>query len=212
MAIIPLGYLLIQGLKKKDKKTKEEDKGKNRCFDIKKLLDEKLKELTDLRGRVESEIKDKAREKVMEITEGTKTGDALVMLEKAEKEFERLKKLYEECMIDFNKNIFKAIIIENGLSDKKILDELNIEKTYTIKDKTIHNVELSKDLISKLQKSIADGPWFIKLWNSGGDDMTVIFKDKTFSVKISDRSSWNDAINFGKSIGVSEDELDFSVV
>jgi len=50
LAILPFGYLVAQSLRKK--RVTNEDDSDNRCFNIKKLLDEKLEELTDLKGQL----------------------------------------------------------------------------------------------------------------------------------------------------------------
>lgn len=110
LAILPFGYLAAQSLRKK--KTRENKEDGSKCFDIKKLLDAKLKELTDLKGRVKSEAKNKAKETIREAVDGTSAGEALGLIEKAEKEYGRLKKLYEECMVEFGVN--KRVIIVHG--------------------------------------------------------------------------------------------------
>lgn len=111
LAILPFGYLAAQSLKKKKAQGEEKEKDDSRCFNIKKLLDEKLKELTDLKGRLESEAKNKAKETMREAVQGTSAGEMLAMVEKAEKEYERLKKLYEECILEFGVNKKRVYII-----------------------------------------------------------------------------------------------------
>ncbi len=125
LAVLPFGFFVAQSLKKK--KTKEEKEDDSRCFDIKKLLDEKLKELTDLKGKLQSIAKDKAKEGIREAVQGTATGDTLALIEKAEKEYGRLKKLYEECMVGFG--VRKRIIIVHGCPS-------NVEKAMNLETRT----------------------------------------------------------------------------
>ncbi len=209
LAILPFGYLAAQSLK--NKKTKEDKKDGSQCFDIKKLLDKKLKELTDLRGRLESKAQGVAREKVRESVRGTPTGEMLALVEKAEKEYGRLKKLYEECIVEFGGHIFKGTIIENSLKDKGALDKVKIEKTYQSGDWVLYDVFVNGDQIPELSRSLADGPWYIHLWEPGKDDVKVIFKDKIFNIKFSDKSTWVDALAYGKSIGIPDEQLDFPI-
>lgn len=44
-----------------------------------------------------------------------------------------------------------------------------------------------------------------------GDKMKVVYKNKIFDLKISDKSTWADAMAYGRSIGIPEDQLDFVV-
>ncbi|TSC68777.1 MAG: putative Fe-S oxidoreductase [Parcubacteria group bacterium Gr01-1014_56] len=125
LAILPFGYLVVQSLK--NKKVKEEKKDDSSCFNLKKLLDEKLKELTDLRGKLESKAKGKAREALREGVKDTSAGDLLALLEKAEKEYGRLKKLFEECTLELkSKPQSVCILLENAKGE--ILLQLRDDK------------------------------------------------------------------------------------
>jgi hypothetical protein len=66
----------------------------------------------------------------------------------------------------------------------------------------------SAGTISELSSQLADGPWYAHFWKPGKDDVTIVFKDKVFAIKSSDRSTWADAIAHGRSIGIPESELD----
>lgn len=52
LAVLPFGFFVAQSFKKK--KTTEEKEDDSKCLNIKKLLEEKLKELTDLKGTLEN--------------------------------------------------------------------------------------------------------------------------------------------------------------
>ena len=54
LAALVLGYAGAQSLKKGKKTKKDEKRDDSRCFDIKKLMEEKAEELKDLKGRLES--------------------------------------------------------------------------------------------------------------------------------------------------------------
>lgn len=105
--------------------------------------------------------------------------------------------------------MFKGTIIQNSLADKSILDKVKIVKTWQDKDWTLHDVLVEENQLEELQKSLADGPWYMNFWK--GNDMKVVYKDKIFDIKISDKSTWMDAISHGKSIGIPEEQLDFLI-
>ncbi len=93
----------------KSKKSAKEKKEDSRCFDIKKLMEEKFNELTDLRGQLESAAKEKAREKVKTALEGTGAGELLALIERGEKEHGRLKLLYEKCITELERKKLKIL-------------------------------------------------------------------------------------------------------
>ena len=43
------------------------------------------------------------------------------------------------------------------------------------------------------------------------DDIIVIFKNKIFNIKYSDKKTWSEAVAYGKSIGIPEEQLDFPI-
>jgi len=104
-------------------------------------------------------------------------------------------------------NTYSGTIVENSLADKSILDKLKITKTWQDEDWILHNVEVTEEEIGELGKHLANGPWYMNFWS--GDNMKVVYKDIIFDIKISDKSTWTESINFGKSIGIPEEQLDF---
>jgi hypothetical protein len=107
--------------------------------------------------------------------------------------------------------MYKGTIIENSLSNKSILAMLQTEKTYRSGDWTLHDVFIEADQIPELSKHLADGPWYIHLWEPGKDDVKVVFKNKVFDIKFSDKSTWVDTVAYGKSIGIPDEQLDFPI-
>ena len=107
--------------------------------------------------------------------------------------------------------MYKGTIIENSLADKEILKKVIIEKHYQSGSWTLYNVFVDENQISMLSASLADGPWYIHLWQSGKDGVKVIYKNRVLDVKFSDKSTWTDAVIYGKSIGIPEEQLDFPI-
>ena len=194
---------------KKKPKPKQSQESDRRCFDIKRLLEEKLEELTDLRGQAEGRLKKAAKEEIREVVKGTAAGDALIRIEKVEKEYNRLKKLYEECTIDAERYQYKGVLVENSLHDKDILEKLKVVQTRRSGDWTLHDIRLGSNQISEIQEHMTDEPWYFHLWEPGKDDLTIVFKNKVFTITYSDKATWADAIAFGRSIGMPQTQLDF---
>ena len=197
--------------KKKSPNKQDDQKDKSNCLNFKKLLDKKLEEITNFRGQLESKLKEVGREKIRETLTGTPEGKLLELIEAGEKKYARLKGLFEQCTLELEGDKFRGIIIENSLINKNILDKIDVKKTYQSGDWTLHNVLVGKEQIHELAKHIADGPWYIHLWKKGEDDVKVIFKNKVFDIKFSDKSTWTDAVTYGQSIGIPDDQLNFPI-
>lgn len=60
--------------------------------------------------------------------------------------------------------MYKGTIIENSLNDLGILTQVEIVKTYQIDDWILHDVLIEKERIPQLSNYLADGPWYIHLW------------------------------------------------
>lgn len=107
--------------------------------------------------------------------------------------------------------MYKGTIVENSLIDKKILEKVKIEKSYQSGDWALDDVLVDESQILELAKSLADGPWYIHLWQPGKDEVKVIFKNRVFDIKFSDKSTWAEAVAYGKSIGIPDEQLDFPI-
>lgn len=107
--------------------------------------------------------------------------------------------------------MLKGTIIENSLQDRSLLDKVQITRTWRDGDWVLHDVLVDEAQASEIGKHLSDGPWYIHLWQSGEDDFLILFKDKSFRVKSSDPKSFADAIAYGKSIGIPEEQLDFPI-
>ncbi len=107
--------------------------------------------------------------------------------------------------------MLKGTIIENSLADKSILLKVKIQNTRNSGDWILHNVLVEASTVPELSKSLNNGPWYIHLWEQGKDDVKVVFKDKIFDIKFSDISTWTNAILYGKSIGIPDEQLDFPI-
>ncbi len=209
LALIPFGWFVAGYMKKKPPQT-DDDSG-NRCFDIKQMMEEKLKELTDVQGMVKEKAIEKGKEAVRDAVSGTATGDLLVRAQKLEEQYKKLKALYEECKIDIDAYAYKAVLIENSLHDKEILRHVRVLRSETVDNLLVHHIRLSKSQIEDIQKHIVDMKWFFHVWSPGKDDVMVVFKDRIFNVKHSDERTWAPAIAYGLEQGIPRGELSFRI-
>ena len=202
-------------------KTKTQNRGnndENRCGGIKDLLEQKKQELKEM-------IKNWPQDKLKEIVEGAivsemdkseetrKLLDIKKKYDKANEVIEMLQKKYDLCMLELppKGDSFQGTIIENSLAKKEILKNLKINKSYQLEDWLLHDVTVSQKEIEKMGQYLSDGPWYMHFWQSGKDDVVVVFKNKSFNIKYSDKSTWNDAIAYGKAIGIPGEQLDFTI-
>ncbi len=207
LAFMPFGFLLSGRLKKKEVSEDTE----NRCFDIKHLMEEKLKELTDVQAMLQELVVEKGKEVMRDSVSGTAAGDVLVRAQKLEEQYKKLKALYEECQIDIDRYQYKGVLVENSLLDKEILKHVKIIRSYEEGDWKLHDIRLSKKHIADIQRSIAHEGWYFHLWEPGKERVTVVFKEKIFEITHSDRSTWRDAIAHGITVGIPEEQLDFRI-
>jgi hypothetical protein len=101
----------------------------------------------------------------------------------------------------------KGTIVENSLADKSVLDSLHIMRTWSDEDWILHDVVVGEEHIKLIQKALCDGPWYVHFWE--GDDITVVYKNRVFTIKKLDTSTWKEAIEYGASLGIPEEQLDF---
>lgn len=114
--------------------------------------------------------------------------------------------------------VWKGVIIEESLENKKLLDMtkiINTEKTALEMEEEggilhFHHIELmdkkKDEFINKAKNSIKQG-WYIHICKNGR--MTVIFKDKVFEFTKKQNNMLNEARNYGLSIGIIKEQMPF---
>lgn len=109
---------------------------------------------------------------------------------------------------------YKGIIVEESLEDNRILNDLEILKVRISKAENpadrwhLYTVKVSREKIEKLSKNIKL-KWYMHFWK--GRDVIVIFKDKQFEFNFDDKSTWSPVLEYGKSIGIPQEQLDFPI-
>jgi hypothetical protein len=196
-----------------------------KCANIKKLMEDKLNELTDLKGQLADRTKDLAIEQIKDITAGTPAGKLLVFIENREQEYEKLKELYEKCItdLDLERANYTGVIIEESLIDKKILDEVKIlkkevepvvekHKTPWVKQWTKHSVEVPEKDADKVAKQLSEDldkehPWYADFKNEKYH--FIIYRGKVFKVDLKNPTLYKDAQAYGISLGIPEYQVNW---
>jgi hypothetical protein len=102
----------------------------------------------------------------------------------------------------------KGSIVLESLENLEVLESLNVLSVREDEDWHIFSVEIAPQQIEELSTAIKQG-WYMHFWS--GDKMIVVFKEKTFEVNAHDASTWSEAIEYGKSIGIPAEQLDFVI-
>jgi len=103
-------------------------------------------------------------------------------------------------------------IIEESLDDNRIINDLQILRVEITSNPDpekrwhIYKVAADKNEIEKVWIHLKKG-WYMHFWK--GDNITVYFSGKKFDIFGRYRSTWSSAIEYGKSMGILEEQLDF---
>lgn len=107
---------------------------------------------------------------------------------------------------------YHGILVEEGLKDKSILNKMSIlGKRVADVDFTLLRVgveeENIKEIIGLVQKNLVTEPVYYAHFYRDGR-LIVIFPERIFKIT-PDRSTWKEAVEYGKSVGIPEEQLDF---
>lgn len=110
---------------------------------------------------------------------------------------------------------YQGTIVQESLTDDRILNEFEVVGFRVTNDKNpkdkwhLFTVLATKEQIEKLSNYLKPEKWYAHFWS--GDDVIAIFPNKTFNFKHSDKSTWKEAVEYGKSLGIPEKQLDFLI-
>ena len=114
---------------------------------------------------------------------------------------------------------WKGGIIAEGLSDPTLIDKFSVyEATISEDNMPIdyegnvgrwhgYGVRCSREEIDALQPYVLRG-WYAHFWKE--DKIIVVYNDAQFELDKDDRSTWEEAIEYGRAQGIPENELDFT--
>ena len=109
---------------------------------------------------------------------------------------------------------YTGIIIMESLTDDRVLSDLEfLDFKVTKEDNPVDRwhmfkVKVSLEDIEKLS-NIIKNKWYMHFWK--GRDIIAIFKGKQFKFNFDNKETWKDAVEYGKSIGIPEEQLDFPI-
>jgi len=118
---------------------------------------------------------------------------------------------------------YKGIIIEESLEDKEVLKKVKIistkiekviEKHQTpwISQWTLQTVEISKDHAEEVAREISQSLDQKHNWYADYKNDThhyIIFRDKVFYIDRKSKTQYDEAKNYGISLGIPEYQVDF---
>lgn len=110
-------------------------------------------------------------------------------------------------------NEYHGIIVEKGLKDKSILNKISKlgKKVADDADFILIRVEVGEEKIEEIiklvQKNLVTKPVYYAHFYRD-DELIVIFPEKIFRIT-PNKETWGEAIEYGKSVGVPENQLSF---
>ena len=109
--------------------------------------------------------------------------------------------------------VYHGIFVKEGIRDHLILDRMKIlgeraSGSWTLVRVAVENVRIEKTIGLVQENLLAENgiPFYAHLYQE--DRLIVIFPDRVFHIR-PDKASWKQAIEYGKSVGIPSDELDF---
>lgn len=108
-----------------------------------------------------------------------------------------------------------GIVVEEALDDNCLINKLNVQKvriTHHRKKEDrwhMYEVKVSLDEINNLSSHIVND-WYIHFWK-GSDIIALFGNSKKFEFNYNCKESWKDVLEYGRSIGIIEEQLDFPI-
>ena len=106
-------------------------------------------------------------------------------------------------------------IVEESLKDNRYINQLNvvgvrISSAEIPADRWhLYKVEIDEADVDDLSSQLKQEKWYMHFWN--GDQVIAVFPGKVYKFQHSNKSTWKDAVEYGKSIGIPEEQLDFII-
>jgi len=106
---------------------------------------------------------------------------------------------------------YTGVIIEESLGNKEIIKQLKVLNLKVTDDENpndrwhIYTVQVTREQIVEIQQSMAEGRWYTHFIE--GDEIILVYKDKMFEYKMADKVEHAKAVEYGRSIGIPEEQL-----
>lgn len=109
---------------------------------------------------------------------------------------------------------YTGIVVKESLEDNRTINELEVKRVEMSKSEDpadrwhMYKVIVSKGDIDKLAKTIKQG-WYMHFWK--GRQVIAIFRGKRFMFNFDDQETWQPVLEYGRSLGIPEEQLDFPI-
>lgn len=109
---------------------------------------------------------------------------------------------------------YNGIIVEESLEDNRVLNKLNIIKIEITDEEILsdrwhlYTVKVSEKEILTLSKILKE-KWYMHFWKDR--TVIVIFKNKKFEFDFDNKNTWKPAVDYGLSLGIPKEQLDFPI-
>jgi hypothetical protein len=113
------------------------------------------------------------------------------------------------------KKEYTGTIVEESLEDNRILNNLNIIGFKISGDENpedrwhLYTVTIFEEEIKYISRYIKSGTWYMHFWKE--KEVVAVFKDKVFVFDYDNKETWKEAIEYGLSIGIPLEQLDFII-
>jgi len=116
---------------------------------------------------------------------------------------------------------YRGLLLKEGLSDETVLDDLIISKTeyWDVKNTsadqpkqwTAISFEVDGDQVDVIAENLSNAlrptGWYLNM--NSDDEVIVVFPRKVFKYRKGDSGKRAEAIEFGKSVGIPDSQLDW---
>ena len=106
-----------------------------------------------------------------------------------------------------------AIIVDKSLSDLSVLKKLNIISQTKDGGWILYKISIDSSEVDKtirmIHSNMAEGNWYFHFYNKDGSRLIIVFRDRVIETN-NNPSNWASVIEYGKSLGIPTEQLDFS--
>ncbi len=107
--------------------------------------------------------------------------------------------------------MLQGTVVENSLRDKTAIQGFEITKSWSAGSWRLYQILIDRQAALKFGSLLEEGPWYVHFWEPGSDQVIAVFRDKVFTIQYSKQETWTEAVAYGKSIGIPEEQLDFLI-
>jgi hypothetical protein len=118
--------------------------------------------------------------------------------------------------------VWKGIVISESLKEPSFINEFKVYKVEISKEEEniinenrkarwhLYWVKAKSKQIKQLAQEQLKQGWYTHFWNNKRE-ILVIFSGKKFKINFDNKETWKEAVEYGKSLGIPEHQLDFPI-